>query len=92
MPAPKYTITKPVQVGIYDSEYVARIYADKIIVVTPTVRWVGNSGGYHEVKESIRDQKTVDAVIIDMADDCEDSAWAAIGRALQDDYLAYADF
>jgi hypothetical protein len=32
MATPKQTITKDVQVGIYDSEYVAHIYKDRIIV------------------------------------------------------------
>ena len=80
---PAHTITKDVQVGIYENcEYVARIYKDKIIVVSPYVKWVGNTGGYAEAKEAIRDQKVVDAVLADMADDCEDSAWAKIERAL----------
>jgi hypothetical protein len=88
-----YTITKDTKVGIYDNcEYVARVYADKIIVISPYVKWVGNTGGYAEAKEAIRDQKIVAAVLKDLSDDCEDSAWTKIGRALNDDYLAGADF
>ena len=84
-----YTITKDVQVGIYERcDYIARVYKDKIIVVTPYVKWVGNTGGYAERKEAIRDQKAIDAVLADLADDCEASAWAKIGRALGDEYLA----
>lgn len=87
------TITKDVSVGIYDNcEYIARIYSDKIIVVSPYVKWVGNSGGYAERKEAIRDQKVIDAVLADMADDCADSAWSKIGRYLDDEYLANANF
>ena len=87
-----YTIARPVQVGIYASEYTARIYKDKIIVTSPYVKWTGNTGGYAESKEAIRDPKIIDAVLADMADECEDSAWAKIGRALGDEYLSCADF
>lgn len=89
---PMHTITKDVQVGIYDSEYVARIYKDKVIVITPYVKWVGNTGGYAESKESIRDQKTVDRIIKELDDDCEDTAWEVIGNYLQDTYLAASGF
>lgn len=89
MANPKYTITKDVTVGIYDNcEYIARIYSDKIIVVSPYVKWVGNTGGYAESKNAIRDQKVIDSVLQAMADDCEDDAWLAIGMYLQDGYLA----
>jgi hypothetical protein len=88
-----HTLTKDVQVGIYEGcEYIARIYKDKIIVTTPYVKWVGNTGGYAERKEAIRDQKVVEAILADMADDCHDSAWAKIGRALGDEYLTNSDF
>jgi len=90
MATPKHTITLDTQVGIYDNcEYVARIYKDKIIVVSPYVKWTGNTGGYAESKEAIRDPKVVNAVLADMVDDCEDSAWQKIGQALGNDYLAY---
>lgn len=85
---PMHTITKDVQVGIYDSEYVARIYKDKVIVTIPYVKWVGNTGGYAESKESIRAQKTVDRIIKELADGCEDTAFEIIGNYLQDTYLA----
>lgn len=86
---PQYTINKPVKVGIYDNcEYIARVYPDKIITVSPYVKWVGQSGGYAERKEAIRDQATVDAVLADLRDGAEDSAWQTIGRYLQDGYLA----
>ena len=88
-----YTITRDITVGIYENcEYIARVYADKIIVVSPYVKWVGNSGGYAERKEAIRDPVVIAKVLADLADDCEDSAWAKIGRALGDEYLSCADF
>lgn len=85
---PLYTITKDVSVGIWDNEqYVARIYKDKVIVVTPYVKWVNNSGSLAYSKQSIRDQKIVDNVIAEIKDDCEKSAWSLIGRAIDDDHL-----
>ena len=90
MANPKYTITLDTKVGIYENcEYVARVYADKIIVVSPYVKWVGNTGGYAEQKEAIRDPKTVAAVLQDLDDDAESSAWAKIGKSLGNDYLAW---
>jgi hypothetical protein len=91
MAKPISTITKDVSVGIYDNcEYVARIYSDKIILVSPYVKWVGNTGGYAEAKIAIREQSIIDSVIADLADDCEDSAWAKIGHAISDEYLSAA--
>lgn len=91
MATPRHTLTKDVQVGIYENcEYVARVYADKIILVTPYVKWAGNTGGYAESKVAIRTQAVVDAVLADIADDAEDSAWTAIGRAVDDGYLLNA--
>lgn len=82
------TIRKPVQVGIYDNcEYIAQIYADKIIVKTPYVRWSGNTGALADATNTIRDAKVVDAVRLALADDCEDDAWEKIGDALGDPYL-----
>ena len=93
MATPKHILTKDVKVGIYENcEYVARVYADKIILVSPYVKWVGNSGGYAESKIAIRDQAIIAKVLADIADDAEDSAWAKIGCAVSDDYLASADF
>ena len=84
-------ITKDCKVGIYDNcEYVARIYADRIVVTSPYIRWAGNTGGYAERKERITDPATLAAVRADLADDAEDSAWGAIGRALDDEWLAQA--
>lgn len=85
---PMHKMIKDVQVGIYDSEYVARIYKDKIILTIPYVKWEGNTGGYAESKESIRDPKIVNRVLSELNDDCEDSAWEIIGNYLQDPYLA----
>ena len=84
---PIHKITKDVQVGIYNSGYIARIYKDKIIVVSPYVKWVGNTGVYAEAKKSIRDQKIVDKIIAAINDECEDTVWAVIGNYLQDNYL-----
>ena len=85
---PLHTLTQDVKVGIYNGEYIARIYADKITLVLPRVRWIGNTGGYVERKESIRDVRVVNAVLAEIADDCIDSTWAIIGRAIDDPYLS----
>jgi len=91
MATPRYLITKDVKVGIYDSEYAARVYKDKIVVTIPYVKWVGNTGGYAESKAAIRDMAVIDAVAADLADDCNGSAWRKIGRALGDDYLTNSE-
>lgn len=89
MAKPLYTITKPVSVGIWDNEeYVARIYRDKIIVETPIVRWVNNSGNLHISKNAIRREACIKAVLRAMEDDCEDDAFDLIGAELCDPYLS----
>lgn len=80
-------IYKDVKVGIFDSEYIARIYKDKIIVTFPYVKWVGNTGGYAEYKQSIRDQKTFDRIVKELNDGCETTAWKIIGNYFDDAYL-----
>ncbi len=93
MSKPLFTICKDVSVGIYDNcEYIARIYKNKIIVVSPYVKWVGNTGGYAEAKNAIREPKIIEGVLQDLTDDCEDSAWGKIGSALDDDYLAQSGY
>ncbi len=83
------TIYKDCKVGIYDNcQYVARIYPDRIVVTSPYVKWVGNTGGYAESKERITDARTLATVQACLADDAQDSAWAAIGRAIDDYYLS----
>ena len=86
-----HTITMDCKVGIYDNcEYVARIYPGRIVVTSPYVKWAGNSGGYAERKERITDPNVLASVRAALADDAEDSAWGAIGRALGDPFLAHA--
>lgn len=93
MANPKFTISQDCKVGIYDNcAYTARVYSDKIIVVSPYVKWIGSTGGYAERKVAIRTPATVAAVLADIADDCADSAWGKIGRALNDEYLSNSDF
>jgi hypothetical protein len=86
----QYTIQRPVKVGIYDAEYTARVYAGKIITVSPYVRWRGNTGGYAERREAIHDQTVVDAVLADLHDGAEHTAWQTIGAYLGDDWLEHA--
>jgi hypothetical protein len=76
---PNYTIEKEVKVGIWENRnMVARIYDDKVIVIEPYVRWMGNSGVLAEAKKSIRNPKTVARINQEMTDDCEDTAWEII--------------
>ena len=85
---PITTIRDDCKVGIYDrAQYVARIYADKIIVAIPYIKWMGNTGGYAERKESIRDQSIVDEVRQEIADDAETTAWYLIGKEIGDEHL-----
>lgn len=89
MANPKFTLTKEVSVGIWnDEEYIARVYADKIIVESPYVKWVNNSGSLAVSKEAIRKPAVIAAVLADLDDECEDSAWEKIGNELQNGYLA----
>ena len=40
-----------VKVEIYDScTWRVRLYSDRAVVLMPTTKWVGNTGGYHEDK------------------------------------------
>ena len=86
---PIRTMTKSARVGIYDGEYTARVYKDKVVVITPTVRWRGNTGTYDTIRTVIRHQPTIDAVI---AAPTDDTAWDEIGLYLQDGYLAAPRF
>ena len=82
-------IYSDVAVELYDRcRYVARIYTDRIIVTTPYVKWVGNTGVYAEKKEAIRDRETIAAVLADLSDDAEKSAWRRIAVSLHDHWLA----
>lgn len=91
MATPINTITLSTSVGIYDRcAYVARIYKDKIIITTPYVKWIGNSGGYAEKKTAIRELDLIKAIETDLANDCEASAWNKIGKAIGDEYLQYS--
>lgn len=91
MAKPLYTITKPVSVGIWNNEqYVARIYQDKIIVESPSVQWVNNSGNLHVSKNAIRRKACIDSVLQAMLDDCEEDAFELIGGELGDMFLCHS--
>ena len=78
-----HTITRDADVGIWESQTsTARIYNDKIIVGQPYVKWIDNSGTLDFRKTAIRNQKIVDAVLVDMADECESDAWDRIYSAM----------
>ena len=78
-----HTITRESDVGIWKNQTsTARIYNDKIIVGQPYVKWIDNSGNLAFRKVAIRNQIVVDAVLADMADDSEDSAWSQISYTI----------
>ncbi len=82
-------ITKDCKVGIYDNcAYIARIYPDRIVATVPFVRWIGNTGGYAENTYRITNPQVLTSVRDALADGAEESAWIAIGRELDDQYLA----
>lgn len=77
------TIKRDCQVGIYDNcTAVARIYEDRTVATLPEVKWVGNTGGYHEGKYRITG-RAHDQIKACMADGAEDSAWTIIHNNAQ---------
>ena len=74
-----HTITRDSDVGIWESQtFTARIYNDKIIVGAPYVKWLGHTGSLDFRKTAIRNQKVIDAVLLEMSDGCESYAWDKI--------------
>ena len=47
------TWSDDIVVGIYNSTWTVRLYADRAVVRIPYVKWVGNTGGYAERHERI---------------------------------------
>lgn len=82
-------IVKDCKVGIYDNcEYMASIYDDRIVVKSPYVRWTDNAGTLDTCRDRITDPKVILSIRAALADGAEASAWAEIGRKLDDQYLA----
>ena len=80
-----HEITRESDVGIWNNQTsTARIYNDKIIVGQPYVKWIDNSGTLAFKKTAIKNQKSVDAVVADMANGCTDDAWDNILRHQMD--------
>lgn len=91
MAKPKFCLEKKVSVGIWDgARYIAQVYADKIVVKSPYVKWTGNSGSLAVLMQTIRTPAVIAAVLADLAvdDDDEGRAWQRIGDVLCDGYLA----
>ena len=54
-----------ITVGIYDnSTWRVRLYADRAVVTMPTVKWRGNTGGYHEDKYRLTGRWLADMLAI----------------------------
>lgn len=78
------TITRATKVGIYENcTDIARIYPDRTVATLAGVRWIGNTGGYHEYKHRI-DGAAHKRILAAMADGAEDSAWGEIYSAVYD--------
>ncbi len=79
MGKPIKKIEKSIQVGIWgDCDCIARIYADKIIITEPIVRWRNNTGSLSTKKWAIRSPKLIALILQDTNDDCIDEAWSRI--------------
>lgn len=68
------TWTDSVKVGIYDSEWTVKLYADRAVLRAPYVKWVGNSGGYAEATHRItgRQLTSLLAIAKEQVEDDED--------------------
>ena len=78
MSALLHTIKRDCQVGIYGNcTAIVHIYEDRTVAILPKVRWIGNTGGYHEAKYRITG-KAHEEIKAYMVDDAEDSAWSII--------------
>lgn len=81
-------IVKPVQVGMFENcKYSARIFPDKVIVRTPYIRWIRNSGNLATRLQVITHQGIVNKIIQEAKKESHDSAWAVIGNYLDDPFL-----
>lgn len=81
-------ITKPVKVGIYDNcRYSARLFPEKVIVRTPYIRWVRNSGNLAIRLQVITHQGIVNRIIQETKKENYNSAWSIIGNYLGDPFL-----
>jgi len=80
---PIRTWSQDVTVGIYDGEQVVTLYADHAVISLPTVRWVGNTGGYHETKIRLNEQQSAPyrEILAHEAEDDEDYTDAALALA-----------
>lgn len=77
------TITRDTQVGIYDNcQDIVRVYEDRTIARLAGVKWIGNTGGYHEYKYRI-DGALHDKIVAAAADDCEETVFALVARAAE---------
>ena len=83
---PARTITENYKTGIYENATrYANVYADKIIVHTDYVRWIGNTGTLAEHVQSIRDPEIIRVINNEIVDGCECTAWQMIDKVLSRD-------
>lgn len=75
------TISRDTQVGIYDNcEDIVRVYEDRTIAHMAGVKWVGNTGGYHEYKYRI-DGRLHDKIVAAAADGADETVFSLVAEA-----------
>jgi hypothetical protein len=84
---PHRKIVLNVRVGIYDDQYSANVYADRIVLRAPIVKRVKNSGSLDFERTIIMNDYITEHVIYALAVDNEAAAWSLIGGVVGDDYL-----
>jgi hypothetical protein len=76
-----------IQVGIYDDcTWSIRLYEDRAVVKMPGVKWVGNSGCYHEYRYRITGSDLTRLLQIAQEDDADGTEEAL---SLATDYYRY---
>jgi hypothetical protein len=80
----------PVEVGIWDTEYTARLYTNHIVVRVPCVKWQGNTGTLSFKKHNIARVKGDFAYMLN--EEQISAFWAWLGEQLDDSYLKYQGF
>jgi hypothetical protein len=78
-----HIIERDISVGIYENCIdVAQIYEDRTVATLAGVRWVKNTGGYHEYKHRISGTHH-EAIKAAAADDCAETVWEIIHAATE---------
>lgn len=77
------TITRDTKVGIYDNcTDVVRVYEDRTVARLAGVKWIGNTGGYHEYKYRI-DGAIHNKIVAASADGCDETVFDLVAQAAE---------